>query len=81
MTRALPDHVRSLVDEIERDIGDPATAHVEAIEGSLADHGTSADGPDAVAIAVRRILGRSARIRIARASSERRNASTGCISS
>jgi GTP cyclohydrolase I len=55
MARAIPDHVRSLVDEIETDIGDDA-GHAQVIQGSLVDHEGTEAAPDAVERAVRRIL-------------------------
>jgi GTP cyclohydrolase IA len=59
MPRALPDHVRTLVDEMETEIGEVSTGHAEDIEGSLIDHPVSTGpdpDPDAVEVAVRRIL-------------------------
>jgi len=55
MARTLPDHVRSLVDEIESDIGEASTL-ADGIDGGGNGHTGTTVALDAVELAVRRIL-------------------------
>ncbi len=57
MARAIPEHVRTLVDEIESEIGEaPAHAPASEIEDGSVGHTGTDVAPDAVRFAVRRIL-------------------------